>query len=456
MCGSQFINQDGSCVPKNVTDEFDGEWSSGSLNSTCQRIDLYEGDDYVLLDNGTIVLNSTGELIDPDQYETTANGSVQVCADEGRQNDYYFKYSAVQRILSDVCLAVSIVCLALHIAVHSAVPKLRNLPGKNLLSLSCSLFMAQLLFLTAIGAKTTLGYELCAAVAIITHWSYLAAFFWMNVMGFDICRTFAGQMSRHRDAGQRSNAFRFYSLYAWGVPMVIVSIGLALDLTHVWDDFAPRYGDHICWISNRSGLGIFFALPVGLLLLENTILFGVTVFSIVKQRRAGRYAVDKRAEQPTSAAGANKQPGKTVDKQEQKQKMRFAVYVKLALIMGLGWIFGFLAALAKLGILASFLWYPFILFNALQGTYIFIAFDCKLKIYYQLYLAVFKRPHPADTSASSRAIFSNKPSVSSNRRTSTQLTMSVTAPEMVPRAIEHNQRISSGLVRHQSEPSYRH
>lgn len=378
MCGANFINENGLCVPKKeLIAHSDWPNPQAYLNSSCQRIVLVESHDYYVLENDSIVLNKTGEIINPDQYEQLINEngteSVQICANQTLQ-DYYFKYSSGQRFLSDICLGISIVCLAIHIGIHLVLPKLRNLPGKNLLSLSCALFLAQLLFLTAIGARMELGYELCAALAVLTHWSYLAAFFWMNVMGFDICRTFAGQMMAHHNRGPgrgQRNTFRFYSLYAWGFPTLIVIIGLVLDFTHILDEYAPQYGGHICWISNRSGLSIFFGIPMAALLLENLILFTVTVVSIFKQRRAAQYAVDQ-SYRSTEAAdmasktaalerlqqdgGLHQQENETdappkrtnsAKKTKKKQKVRFILYIKLGLIMGLGWIFAFAAALVK-------------------------------------------------------------------------------------------------------------
>ncbi|EFX73784.1 hypothetical protein DAPPUDRAFT_57855 [Daphnia pulex] len=337
-------------------------------------------------------------MLHPEDYEPIEVGqNVSICS---IQPDSYFKYASTgQHYMSDICLAISVVCLAFHIIVHMILPKLRNLPGKNLLSLSCALFMAQLLFLTGIGLRDTVGYRLCATLGVLTHWFYLAAFFWMNVMGFDICRTFTGSLIRHRGMqgrGQRCT-FIFYSLYAWGFPTLVVSLGIMLDLTHLMDDYAPEYGTRLCWISNKTGLGFLFMVPVAVLLLENMILFSLTVFSILKQRRAARFAVDKK--QSYRKAGESK-------------SIRFILYIKLGLIMGMGWIFGFIAALAKI----PALWYPFIFFNALQGAFIFVAFCCKRKIYFMLYQWATNRPHPSDSSSSSRTTASsNKPSTSTQR-----------------------------------------
>ena len=249
-------------------------------------------------------------------------------------------------------------------------------------------------------------------------------------MGFDICRTFTGSLTRHRGMqgrGQRST-FIFYSLYAWGFPTLIVSLGLVLDLTHLLEDYAPEYGTRVCWISNKTGLGFFFILPVAVLLFENLILFSLTVFSILKQRRAARFAVDKKQSYRKSSEnkslterlqpppGPNAPMRQSSNTANNKQKIRFILYIKLGLIMGMGWIFGFIAALAKV----PALWYPFIFFNALQGAFIFVAFCCKRKIYFMLYQWATNRPHPSDSSSSSRTTASsNKPSSSiSTQRTS--------------------------------------
>ena len=424
ICGANYINRNGVCVL--IGDPADIEWPTEKwLNSSCKRVVLSEYMDYIQLENGSLVLNATGKLKHPEEYEPNSDGSnVTICIEE-KEPDTYFRYSPFQRYLSDLCLIISVVCLALHIIIHIALPKLRNLPGKNLLSLSCALFMAQLLFLTGIGLRDAIGETLCATMGMMTHWFYLAAFFWMNVMGFDICRTFAGSVTRHRgmpgSAGQRIT-FVYYSLYAWGFPTLIVSLGLMMDITQLDPTYSPEYGSRVCWISNRTGLGVFFVLPVACLLFKNLILFSLTVFSILKQRRDAKFALDKKqsfrkgSETKSLTDRLQPPPGPVVKirkSNNNKQKVRFILYIKLGLIMGLGWIFGFAAALAKVPIL----WYPFIFFNALQGAFIFFAFGFKRKVYYMMYQRITNRPHPDDTSSGSRttASSSNKTNMSNQR-----------------------------------------
>ena len=77
--------------------------------------------------------------------------------------------------------------------------KLRNQPSQILLSLVVALFFGQLLFF--FGFNFTKSKTICVFIASVTHYSFLVAFFCMNVMGFDLCRTFFNSvpMSRNRN-----------------------------------------------------------------------------------------------------------------------------------------------------------------------------------------------------------------------------------------------------------------
>ena len=49
----------------------------------------------------------------------------------------------------------------------------------------------------------------------------------------------------------------------------------------------------------------------------------------------------------------------------------------MSTLLGFTWIFGFMAAFADV----AALWYVFIIFNSLQGVYIFIAFMCNKRVF---------------------------------------------------------------------------
>lgn len=236
-CGRLFDKIDGECVPKtgdhivNKTKEY-----QMVINSTCPKTLVLE---FTLLHDNAVYVNGTGLTYRENEYEYVNDSAILICADE--DEEYVNRFSHAQSILSVVISFMSLVCLALHILVYSCVSSLRNLPGMNLLSLSCMLFLGQILFL---GVKGISYLGFCQAVAIIMHYAFLAAFFWMNVMAVDICRTFT--TTYHSSNNDCVKNYKRYSKYAWLIPAVIVGFAIILDNSRLLPEFSPKYGYHIC------------------------------------------------------------------------------------------------------------------------------------------------------------------------------------------------------------------
>ena len=95
-----------------------------------------------------------------------------------------------------------------------------------------------------------------------------------------------------------------YSYYSWGLPLALVVLAHLLDHMERWvmflstassssslailADYKPSYGSSLCWFNNKKGLAVFFALPLGAVVLENFVLFLFTVLGIHMQLRATR------------------------------------------------------------------------------------------------------------------------------------------------------------------------
>lgn len=83
---------------------------------------------------------------------------------------------------------LSITSLCFLLAVYLSFKELRNLPGKCLINLSCSLLCYQTLLICSEKSKEV--EAVCKVVAVCLHFFVLAAFSWMSVMAFDIATTF--------------------------------------------------------------------------------------------------------------------------------------------------------------------------------------------------------------------------------------------------------------------------
>lgn len=72
----------------------------------------------------------------------------------------------------------------------------------------------------------------------------------------------------------------------------------------------------------------------------------------------------------TATARLSKLARESIANRQRKDKWLFLLYTKLALLMGLTWVFGFVAAYAD----SVILWWLFIFANSLQGFFILVAF----------------------------------------------------------------------------------
>ena len=155
--------------------------------------------------------------------------------------------------------------------------------------------------------------------------------------------------------GSRKQLF-LYHMYAWLVPVVIVLFALLCDydIIPISDDLQPHYGDTYCWITQSWALLCFFAGPVACILIANIAFFTLTVRSICATSKATEVA----------SGGIS-------------VKRHLLLNVKLTSVMGLTWVFGFIANGLEDSLI---LWYLFIVFGSLQGVFIFVGFVCNRRV----------------------------------------------------------------------------
>jgi G protein-coupled receptor Mth (Methuselah protein) len=257
----------------------------------------------------------------------------------------YFAYSGsfIQYVLTMTTSVISMACLLLTLIVYSVIPELRNAHGRNLMAFSATLFLAQLMFLLNSGVVTS---EICVALAVFLHFMWLSVFHWMTAMSYDLARTFYVGNMRIAMVYNWKVSFRRYSLFAWGVPLVVVAVCAGCD--YAWSGTLIGYGHYdICWITNQRALLVVFGVPIAVLLLENGVMFAITVYGIETAKQLSKIA-----------------------RRRKQDKKHILIYLKLTSIMGFMWIIGFVASVANL----DALWYVFIACNGLQGFFVCFSF----------------------------------------------------------------------------------
>ncbi|XP_061838257.1 adhesion G protein-coupled receptor E3-like isoform X1 [Nerophis lumbriciformis] len=169
------------------------------------------------------------------------------------------------QFITRVGLSLSLMCLLVCIFTFSLVRPIQGPRTTIHLHLCISLFVAVLIFLTAI--TRTENQSVCAVVAGLLHFFFLASFCWMCVEGVQLFRMVILVFNTN-----------FRTLYmmagGYGVPAVIVAISTVIH---------PKgYGtDKYCWL-NLDFIWSFLG-PVCVIIAVNIVFFLITIWKLLQK-----------------------------------------------------------------------------------------------------------------------------------------------------------------------------
>ncbi|XP_064474790.1 uncharacterized protein LOC135388870 [Ornithodoros turicata] len=240
-----------------------------------------------------------------------------------------------------ICISLSLVCLFLKGIAFVINEDARSFSSVCILCLSGTLFVSQLLFLLV--NSFPIPPMACKISAMTLHYGFLSTLCWTSVLSFDIWRSLSSMTHRVK-------SFMACSIIAWGSPLIVVLLALAVDTAVPGSDIAPHYGETAfnCWIGTPWALLTFFLVPVVCSICVNVGLYVSTV----------RHVRDK----AKSIASFECRTGKRVS--------YLLLFVKLAFIMGLTWVIAFVGAFLSHVIVDVFV----ILLVGLQGVFLFFGF----------------------------------------------------------------------------------
>ena len=325
---------------------------------------LFENDNIIIVDKMQTFSKQLDCIIreyTTDEYEQETNESIKI-KENGRvihYNSYYIynknAYVCIEEwlnvnlpggfgIVTIICTGLSILCLIMRLLLHWMVPQTtEKMTNKFRVSLVVALLSAMVSFILHPLVEEI--PKLCYVVSVWIHWSFLAAFSWMTAIAVDITRMLRATQ-KLRQVENTPKLFLIYSIIAWGIPTLIVTLTVGLDYTRISWYWRPHYGETICWISSKYALLAYFVTPVAAAIAINICMF-ITSTILLSKLQAG--------------------PSYT---QHQSHKDRLCLHVKLLTLMGLTWIFGFLAAPLH----SDTLWYIFIVLNASQGVFLLLVY----------------------------------------------------------------------------------
>ncbi|XP_072032041.1 adhesion G-protein coupled receptor G2-like isoform X1 [Amphiura filiformis] len=254
-------------------------------------------------------------------------------------------------IISKVGCAFSIVGLCLTLMIFLCCRGLRISLQRKILIQFC-ISMLGLYFAFLIGIDSTHSEIGCIIVAALLHYFVLTTVLWMGVEARHMYITLVTEADR---AGRKFMIKA--SFFAWGVGLIPVGVVLAIKQRNY---IAPSY----CFVAPDYGLFFGLLLPIGLVFLHNTIIFGLVARKLLGSKA---YVMKSDLENRESEIGDEEECHKTGVGEIFKRLLNaFAV----SILLGITWVFGFLAIEEARFAFQLF----FCICNSFQGVLIFILF----------------------------------------------------------------------------------
>jgi hypothetical protein len=131
-------------------------------------------------------------------------------------------------IIAPLCaLALSIISLLLLLIVYCMLPELRTLPGLNLMSFSFALLLWQTYLVVFLSLYSHVGklFEIpCARLFVANKFMTYSIIMNAAVNIYHLRKTFCGNTQVKSDELNKWNRFLKYSLFSWGVPVIITIV----------------------------------------------------------------------------------------------------------------------------------------------------------------------------------------------------------------------------------------
>ncbi len=320
--------------------------SSDTSLKDCDRVRFLVGE--YTSDGASVTVTGVHSVLDPDQYIKDGD-DILVCRSKmTHTTTSVIEFSPTMGIVTIVCLGLSVICLLVRLCLQWVVPMFSTFPIKIQCNLYSALCMA---FITFLMNPFLVHYHIpCLINAVIMHWGFLASFCWMVVIATDMFILFQTSSVLHTP---RDRSWMPRIVVGWILPGSIVSLSLMLEFCDVDPVFQPDYGKYSCILSNKYPLIIFFVVPLGVCILINLALFSLTTYNLRTTMKV------------TAAVSSRSSQGE------------FLTYLKLFVLMGITWIVGFVAPFIP----HDSVWYIFIVLNASQGVFIFVANVCNKKVF---------------------------------------------------------------------------
>ena len=185
----------------------------------------YHRQQYIVLKDFRVRIQKTDQVIQKYDYGVF-EGKLEIC------NEKLFSYNAnIKIIIAPLCaLAISFISLLLLLIVYCMLPELRTLPGLNLMSLSFAFLLWQTYLVVFLSVYSRVGSLLttpCATLFVTTKFLTYSILMNAAVNIYHLRKTFCGNTLVKSDVNKWRTFLR-YSLFSWGIPVVVSIIYIVL------------------------------------------------------------------------------------------------------------------------------------------------------------------------------------------------------------------------------------
>ncbi|GLG99144.1 Probable G-protein coupled receptor Mth-like 11 [Gryllus bimaculatus] len=219
----------------------------------------------------------------------------------------------------------------------------------------------------------------CEFIALAIQFCYLAAFFWLSILSYDISQAFREYSKPSQSTSERT--FRKYVFIAWGIPFLVTCTTFIIVRFQRADQLPnwivpPNIGKHDCWFGDSAAKWMYFNGLLVVLMVINTVLYIMTTARLCGFMRNKKELMrgESCMHGTSSRLGAD--------------KLRFWLHSRLFLVMGVLWGFDAISPAFEGTLLEDdadhFYWFAVDVVNLLRGFALFCIYCCKRKVVHKL------------------------------------------------------------------------
>lgn len=180
----------------------------------------------------------------------------------------------LRKIINPIFHGISMIILMTVAIIYFILPSLRDLVGNIVTTITLCLVISQAADLVRIFTQFSNHVSFLVADAVL-YTSLLAAFFWLNSMGFYIWKTFRSRNVFLRVTDGRK--YCYYSSYVWGVTSLMAALAIFAHFFLDTGDVQKQRSifedqETIGWL----GIAVFFC-PIAFIIIINLFFFVTTI-----------------------------------------------------------------------------------------------------------------------------------------------------------------------------------